>query len=150
MKFKLLTLILTKMLGIDEEANKADMHLPTWIAGFGLALILGGFICIAAFIASKQIGLLAIAVILWGISPFALLCYKNQRIYVISDEEFEYSTFTGKMTIYRFDDIKALRANNDSMTLFVGEGKVHIEGSAILSQRLMDLINAQLAKIHSK
>ena len=32
MKFKLLTLIITKLLGVDEDAENADMHLPVWVA----------------------------------------------------------------------------------------------------------------------
>ena len=146
MKFKFLTPIITKLLGIDEEAEKADMYLPVWIAGFGLALFLVGFICIAIGIISGEIGLYIAALFCFAVGVAALLCYRNQRIYVKSDEEFEYSTFLGKKTLYRFEDIKKLKKNTDSMTLFVGEGKVHVEDSAIVSERLKNLINKELAK----
>ena len=144
MKLRLLTWFITKILGVDEEAERADMHLPVKIAAFGLALILGGFIFIATYIINGLPIALIFAISCFVIAPFAFLCYRNQRIYVLSDEEFQYSTFTGRKTVYKFKDIKALRANKDSMTLFVGDGKVHIESSAVLSQRLTDLINAQL------
>ena len=41
-----------------------------------------------------------------------------------------------------------MRRNSDSMTLFVGEGKVHIESCAILSDRLVDRINKQLESVY--
>jgi hypothetical protein len=144
MKFKLLTLLISKLLGKDEEAEKADMHLPIWIAGFSLALLLATFVLVAAFIGTKSYGLIAGAVICLALAVMAFLCYKNQRIYILSDEEFLYSTMFGRKTTYKFADIKAVKANQDSLTLFVGEGKVHIESAAILSERLTDLINKAL------
>ena len=146
MKFKLLTLLITKMLGVDEEAERADMHLPVWIAGFGFALVLAFFFCVALFIVGGNIALLAVAVLMLALAIAAFLCYKNQRIYIISDEEFQYSTFTGKKTVYKFSDIKGLRRNSDSMTLFVADGKVHIESAAVMSERLVNLINLSLEK----
>ena len=146
MKLRILTWFLTKILGVDEEAEKADMHLPVKIAAFGLAMILGGFVLVGAFIVNKLPVALVFAVVCFAFAPFALLCYKNQRIYVLSDEEFEYSTLFGNKKVYRFADIKSLRPNRDSMTLFVGEEKVHIESSAVLSERLTNIINEQLRK----
>lgn len=146
MKFKLLTLLITKMLGLDEEAEGADMHLPVWIAGFGFALVLAFFFCTALFIVNRNIALLAAALLMIVLAIAAFMCYKNQRIYVLSDEEFQYSTFTGKKTVYKFSDIKGLRKNSDSMTLFVADGKVHIESAAIMSERLVSLINLALEK----
>lgn len=146
MKLRLLTFLISKLIGVDEEAEKADMHLPIKIAAFGLALLIGGFICIATFIANHEWGLLIGAAICFLLGIAAILCYKNQRIYVLSDEEFQYSTFLGNKTVYRFNEIVSLRPNNDSITLFVGGGKVHIESSAILSERFMSLVNAALEK----
>lgn len=147
MKFKLFSLFITKLLGVDEEANKSDMYLPTRIAGSGLAMILGGFILVAAYFISKHPVSLFIAAFCFAIAVFALLCYKNQRVRVLSDEEFEYSTMFGNKYIYRFEDIKRLRLNKDSMTLFVANGKVHIESCAILSERFMNLVNKKLEEI---
>lgn len=65
---------------------------------------------------------------------------------MISDEEFEYTTFLGKTHRYAFRDITALRKNQDSLTLFVGKNKVHIESMAVLSERLVDRINQALAQ----
>ena len=83
MKFKLLSLFITKILGVDEEANKTDMYLPTRIAGSGLAMILGGFILLAAYFINKHPVSLFIAVFCFVIAVFALLCYKNQRVRVL-------------------------------------------------------------------
>ena len=149
MKLRLLTWIITKLLGVDEEAEKADMYLPVKIAAFGLALILGGFVLVGIYIVNKLTIALILSIFCFVMAPIAFLCYKNQRIYILSDEEFEYSTMFGKKTVYKFSNIKSLRQNQDSMTLFIDDGnvhKVHIESSAILSERLINLINAQLQK----
>jgi hypothetical protein len=52
----------------------------------------------------------------------------------------------GNTRTYHFSDIQALRKNQDSMTLYVAGEKVHIESMAVLSQRLVDHINRELAK----
>lgn len=68
----------------------------------------------------------------------------------MSDEEFEYSTFWGTKTVYRFSDIKLVNMNNGSMTVFVRNGKVYIESMAILSERLVACINRQLENPYGK
>ena len=78
----------------------------------------------------------------------ALLCWKNQTIHVISDTQFTYTTMFGNTTTYSFADIQGLRKNQDSMTLFVAGKKVHIESMAVLSDRLVDRINAALEKVN--
>ena len=75
-----------------------------------------------------------------------LMCWKNQSIRVVSDEEFEYTTFLGNTHRYAFRDITALRKNKDSLTLFVGKNKVHMESMAVISERLAKLINQALAE----
>ena len=146
MKFKMLTKILEKLLGTDEEAVKADMHLPEKLVAFGIALIILGFILLSAFIITRILPLLLFSVLVFIISPFTFLCYKNQRIYILSDEEFEYSTFMGRKTIYKFSDILALKINSDSQTLILKNGKVHIESMAVISDRLAELINKELER----
>ncbi len=75
---------------------------------------------------------------------FAILCWKNQTIHVISEEQFTYTTMFGNTRTYNFSDIKGLRRNQDSMTMLVGNDKVHIESMAVLSERLIDCINKAL------
>ena len=54
----------------------------------------------------------------------------------------------GKTRTYSFSDIQGLRRNQDSLTLFVTNEKVHIESMAILSERLVERIDNALAKIN--
>ena len=67
---------------------------------------------------------------------------------MISDEQFTYTTMFGNTYTYRFADIQGLRKNKDSMTVFVAGKKVHMESMAIFSDRLVDLINRELKRIH--
>ena len=133
---------------VDDEP-RADMFLPAWLFVMGLLLCIFGTIVGIVFavlqISSLMIALAAVMVLL-GVAAF--LCWKNQTIRMLPNDAFEYSTFLGKKTIYRFGDIKGLKKNTDSVTLFVAEGKVHIESIAIVTDRLSDRINKQLEAIN--
>ena len=133
---KTIGVLFEKMIGIDEKAREADMHLPGRMLGMALASLLAVFLLIGRYIFVKEIMYLILAAGFLFIFIGITLCYRNQRIYILSEEEFQYSTFLGNKKVYRFDQIKALRKNHDSLTLFVADGKVHIESSAVLSDRL--------------
>ena len=133
---------------VDDEP-RADMFLPAWLFVMGLLLCIFGTIVGIVFavlqISTLMIALAAVMVLL-GVAAF--LCWKNQTIRMLPNDAFEYSTFLGKKTIYRFGDIKGLKKNTDSMTLFVADGKVHIESIAIVTDRLSDRINKQLEALN--
>ena len=146
MKLKFLTFIITKILGMPEPGEKprADMFLPDWILAFGIALALfavGGAV-VYFFVGEVIVLLLAVACAV--LSPAAVLCWKNQTITILDESRFEYSTFLGTKKLYYFSDIRGIRKNSDSLTLFVGEDKVHIESAAIMSPRLAEMINSRL------
>ncbi|MBR7177746.1 MAG: hypothetical protein IKD26_06010, partial [Clostridia bacterium] len=123
-----------------------DMFLPDFLKYFGFFLdaVAGAFL-VAMFI--TQIWGLIIGVILCGgLGIAAWLCWKNQTIRIIDDDTFEYTTFLGKTTIYHFSDITDLRANQDSLTLILTSGKVHIESMVCMSETLLDKIDSALSK----
>ncbi len=125
---------------------RADMFLPDFLKYFGFFLdaVAGAFL-VAMFV--TQIWGLIIGVILCGgLGIAAWLCWKNQTIRIIDDDTFEYTTFLGKTTIYHFSDIKNLRTNQDSLTLILTNGKVHIESMVCMSETLLDKINSALSK----
>ena len=132
---------------VDDEP-RADMFLPAWMFAMGLTLLMLGLIVeIVAVVLQISILLtvLAVMVVLLGVA--ALLCWKNQTIRMLPNDTFEYSTFLGNKTIYRFCEIKRIRINSDSATLFVADGKVHIESIAIVTDRLENRINKQLEEL---
>ncbi len=131
-----------------KKGQKADMYLPSQLMAMGMAmLIVGVGMAVGAAVrpADQYTVLLYIGgalVVLFGIS--ALLCWKNQKVYILSDEEFTYTTFLGHTYTYRFDEIVALKRNRDSMTLVLQYGKVHIESMAVLSERFKENILSRL------
>lgn len=143
-----------RMIGIDEKARSADMHLPERMLGLSLSSLLAVFLLVARYIYVEEIVYLILAAVFLFIFVGILLCYRNQRIYVLSDEEFLYSTFLGNKHTYKFSDIEMIKGHKDSMTMYVHKGeklcKVHIEASAVLSKRLADLINKSLAEATSR
>lgn len=148
MKFKLLVLLAKKLLGVKlSDEPRADMYLPLWLFAMGLVLCIGALgVIVYSVITLKWLwcGLAALAL---GLGILAMVCWKNQTVTVISEEEFVYSTFLGNKKTYRFDQIKKLVKHNDSMTLYVGDGKVHIESSALITKRLSAKINEALQNI---
>ena len=147
MKLKILVKIVEKILNITGgEDERGDMYLPERLLAMALVLLAGGT-AFGLYGVMKGLVWAAVAGILGlGMGIAALLCWKNQSIHVLSDETFTYTTMFGKTKTYRFRDIQGLRKNQDSLTLFVAGEKVHIESMAILSERLVTLINRELEK----
>jgi hypothetical protein len=148
MKLKILVKIVEKILGMTDsgDAPRADMFLPARLLAMALVLLAAGVALAVFTIISFSAGATVAAVICIVLGIFALLCWKNQCIHVISEEQFTYTTMFGNTRTYSFADIQGLRRNQDSLTLFVAGEKVHIESMAVLSQRLVDLINRALAE----
>lgn len=146
MKLKILVKIIEKVFGItyNGEECRADMYLPDRLLAMSLVYFAGavGFGIYASF--DFEIWAVVIATFCLILGVFSLLCWKNQTIYIDSDEQFTYTTMFGKKHTYNFSDIQGLRLNKDSQTLFVANKKVHIESMAILSDRLVELINNAL------
>lgn len=147
MKFRLAVKLMELILGtaVSDDEPRADMFLPVKVLSLAPVMLIAGvvFAVIATIKGTIALAVLTPICIILGVA--ALLCWRNQKIVMLSDDEFEYSTFLGKKTVYRFDEIKMLRRNKDSMTLYVGDGKVHMESSAIFTERLLERINRQLA-----
>ena len=143
---KLLAKFFEKLFNITnvDGVPRADMYLPEKLLAFAIVFFL---VSVGVFVyALTTFSLLAliVAILVLVLSVCAVLCWKNQTIEIISDEEFVYTTMFGNAYTYKFSDITGLRQNQDSMTLFVSDRKIHIESMAILSDRLIDLVNNAL------
>ena len=127
-----------------KKGQEADLYLPNRLLARGAAMLIAGVgmaVSAAARPAHQYTVLLYIggaAAVLFGVA--ALMCWKNQKVYIISDEEFTYTTFLGRTYTYRFDEIEALKRNKDSLTLVLKYGKVHIESMAVMSDRFKEKI----------
>lgn len=148
MKLKILVKLVERFLGAtySEDQPRADMYLPERLLAMSLVFLAGGTVFAVLFLVNKTPWMLLAAIggLIFGV--VAMLCWKNQSIRLISNEEFEYTTFLGKTYRYAFKDITGLRKNQDSLTLFVGKNKVHIESMAIITERLAERINQELTK----
>ncbi len=146
MKLKILVKIIEKLFGITDRGDKprADMFLPDRLLAMALVFLACGISC--AIYAIFNFAVWAIVCAVFGIvlGIFALLCWKNQTIHIVSNEQFSYTTMFGRTYTYNFSDIQRLRKNHDSMTLFVADKKVHIESMAIISNQLVNRINNSL------
>ncbi len=146
MRGKFLVKLATMLLGTiyKEDEPRADMYLPLKLLAMGFVIILGAIVLGTVCVFSFQIWALVAAVVCLLIGILAIVCWKNQTIHIISNDKFEYTTFLGNKHTYYFKDITDLRQNQDSITMFIGNKKVHIESMAIMSDRLVQLINSAL------
>ena len=129
-----------------ETTPRADMFLPDFLKYFGFFLDAAAVAFLVATFITQIWGLIIGVLICGGLGIAAWLCWKNQTIRIIDDEKFEYTTFLGKTTVYHFSDIKELRVNQDSWTLFLTNGKVHIESIVCMSEPLYNKIDAAISK----
>lgn len=145
MKLKIIVKIVEKILRMtDTEGPRADMYLPDKLLAMSLVFLAIGIACaiFSIFAFAAWAAVIAVLGILLGIA--ALLCWRNQMIHVISDFEFTYTTMFGRKKTYSFSQIQGLRQNQDSLTLFVADEKVHMESMAIISDRLVEKIDRAL------
>lgn len=150
MKLKIIVKIVEKLLGVtaSDDEPRADMYLPERLLAMSIVFLAGGIACglLAIFRQATWAIVCAILGIILGV--LALLCWKNQTIHMISDEQFTYTTMFGNTRTYSFSDIQGLRKNQDSLTLFVAGEKVHIESMALLTDRLIERNNKALAQVN--
>lgn len=130
----------------SNDQEMADMYQSPRVLAIGVVVFLlgvglGVFAAVTLHIVAA-VG--AVACIVLGIGAF--MCWNNQKIFMITDELFCYRTFLGNDHEYRFSQIRKAVQNSDSITLVMENGKVHIESSAILSDRLADRIDRELEK----
>lgn len=90
MKLKILVKIVEKILGMtsSDDAPRADMYLPERLLAMALVALAGGTACGIYAIFSVATWAIVCAVLGLALSVLALLCWKNQSIHVISDEQF--------------------------------------------------------------
>ena len=149
MKLKLLVKLIEKLLGMADRGDgpRADMYLPDKLLAMALVFLAGGTACAIYAVVKFAIWAVVCAVLGIVLGIFAVLCWKNQTIHIISDTQFTYTTMFGNTRTYSFSDIQGLRKNQDSMTLLVAYEKIHIESMAVLSERLVSRINQALKRL---
>ena len=131
---------------MKNSKNEADLYLPTavLILGIFLSIVAAALLICAAVFMNIWLAVASVPVILLSVAAF--LCWNNQKIFIVDDDTFEYYTMFGNKKVFRFSDITDIKQNPDSLTLMLGENKVHIESMAVMSDRLVELINIELAK----
>lgn len=121
-----------------------DMYLPMWVCIMGVVFLAAGIACVVISFTGLQNNVIAcwiIAVFCLVLGSFAILCWKNQWAEMLNDNEFAYSTMFGRQIRYHFSEIQDLKLNDDSMTLLLESGKVHIESCAVISERFGNRID---------
>lgn len=146
MKLKILTRIVELLLNKTDSNDepRADMYLPNKLLAFGIILCAIGTSIIIVFSLMFNIKWLIAGICMFLLGIAAIMCWKNQTIHILSEDTFKYTTFLGNSYIYAFSDITAVRRNKDSLTVFLGNKKAHIEFMAVLSDSLVEKINNSL------
>ena len=131
----------------NPENAKYDVYLALPAKALSiLCIVLGIFITVICMMndetESIMVGFLFVV-----LGLFTLLYSCNKWIRILSDEEFEFSNFLGKKTVYKFSDIQSVirkaRPNDygmrqEKIILVLPNRKIHIEEECVISQRLLD------------
>ena len=131
---------------VDDKA-RADMFLPVWLLMFGIMSCVMGALMLIIFLFNRLPFvpfIFALTLLATGI--FLILLWKNHSIRILSEDTFEFKNFYGSKRVYRFSDIKTMRKGIDCKVLIVGDAKISIDSSAILSEELKNRIQTQLDK----
>ena len=146
MRFKNLVRLVEDMMHVSGTGGmpRADMFMAPRLLALAMVLGVGGIGCGVMCFVKFHIGFAIGCPVALAIAIGALLCWRNQTIHIVDEETFVYTTFLGNSKVYKFADITKLVRNKDSYTLYVGNEKVHIDGMAILSKRLVEKINEVL------
>ena len=129
--------------------SRGDLYLPGWILGLGCVFCAaGGYWLLRCMIHGDAATLIGAAGSL-GLGISAVLCWKNQKVQMISGTHFEYTTFLGNRYTYAFRDITGLELGRggDHWTLHVAGKKVNMESCAVISARLLDRISEELTRL---
>ena len=148
MRFDFVIDAIDRLFRVSEEDKKADMQLPPKIAAFGVTTAIAGLFLIIISIITSVWSMLIFAAIAFLVSAFAFLCYKFRRIFVLSDTEFSYTNFFGRMRIYKFEHIRGIKMSSESHTLIMNLGRIRIESPNIISDRLRSLFNKELERVY--
>ena len=135
---------------VDDNA-RADVFLPVWMLVTGVLFVGLGAVFCAVLIALSILPvafLLPAVLVLVGI--VFILYWKNQTIRILTNDSFEYRTLWGKGVVYRFGEIKGIKKSMGSIIMLVRDGKVYIDSGAILSGRLIELIDKRLEELNKE
>lgn len=153
MTLRLLMLIIYAVLALigllfakkEQQKPKADMYLPVKLLAMSLAMLVAAAVVMQfGVMKGEELAGYVCGAALAVLAAVAFLCWKNQKIRILSQDTFEYTTFLGNTYSFCFSDIEGLKRNKDSMTLLLKNGKVHIESMAVISAELVEKINTAL------
>ena len=120
---------------------RGDMYQPSSLLTLSIILLLISAACVASVTASFNIFSLLIALVFAALAVFMFLIWKNLKIKIVSKTQFESISILGKSKIYDFDDIKGLKKNTYVSWLYVGEDKLPVLPSTVISPKLIKYID---------
>lgn len=126
----------------ERKGPRADMYMPDWLMYLGVFLLAAAvlFALPVIFVFDEAFPLIPVVALALITGIITIMCWRNQKVRILNDREFEYTTFLGRKKRYLIEDISRLRRNTDSMTMFVGKHKVHIDAAAIRTERFTKMI----------
>lgn len=133
-----------KKLKQDKGKVRGDMYQPSSMLTLSILCILIGVGCVFGSVINVTAYNIIIAVLflVFGVSLFLL--WKNQKINILSETQFEYICPFGKKFVYNFKDIKGLKKGKLSSQLIIGNDRLPIYSTSIMSKELITLIDNAL------
>lgn len=133
-----------KKLKQDKGKVRGDMYQPSSLLTLSILCILIGTGCVFGSVINVTAYNIIIAVLFLVLGIFLFLLWKNQKINILNETQFEYSCPFGKKSVYNFKDIKGLKKGKLSSKLIIGNDRLPIYSTSIMSKELITLIDNAL------
>ena len=123
---------------------RGDMYQPSSMLTLAVLCLIIGICCGLGTVVNFTAYNIIIALLFVILGIFLVLLWKNQKIVIINDTQFEYSCPFGKKTVYKFKDIRGLKKGRFSSKLLIGKESISIYSTSIMSKELITLIDNAL------
>ena len=133
-----------KKLKQDKGKVRGDMYQPASMLTLSILCTAIGVACGIGAVLNFSLYSLIIALLFVVLGVFLFLLWKNQKIIILSDTQFEYNCPFGKKFVYNFKDIKGLKKGSVRSRLFVGKDKIPVYSTSIMSKDLITAIDSAL------
>ena len=127
--------------------DRVLVYLPRYLFFLGMVFyLIGGAHGIFSLLIWENWILFSVGVLLVLIGAAAMLCQLNQNITLVTPDTFLSTSFLGRSKEYRFSECEDIQIHEDSVTLYMYGGKIHVERMAICRRFFWDKIRQRSRK----
>lgn len=132
---------------MSRSDRTADMRLPVFSLIIAVVAMVVGCFCAAINLQKQDYTLIGIGLVLIAVGVLLFFAWKNERLYLMPDDEFEYIDILGRSNVYSFRDVtNAVCSAKGVISLYMGTKRLQFSRDSVQTDALRDRLNALLRK----